>query len=40
MRAGLDRCFAREEIFNTIQSMSPLKASGEDGLDAIFHQRF
>lgn len=40
IRARLDQPFTREEIFAALQSMSPLKASREYGLGAIFYQRF
>ncbi|KAL4279488.1 hypothetical protein GQ457_03G020140 [Hibiscus cannabinus] len=32
--------FTHEEVFAAVQSMSPLQASGEDGLGAIFYQHF
>ncbi|XP_012483050.1 uncharacterized protein LOC105797658 [Gossypium raimondii] len=40
MNADLDRPFTKEEIFSTLLSMSPLKALGDDGLGAVFYQRF
>ncbi|KAL4310577.1 hypothetical protein GQ457_01G015360 [Hibiscus cannabinus] len=40
MNKALLRDFTREEVFHALQSMSPLKASGKDGLGAIFYQRF
>ncbi|KAK5770841.1 hypothetical protein PVK06_046997 [Gossypium arboreum] len=40
MNADLDRPFTKEEIFGALLSMSPLKASGEDGLEMVFYQRF
>ncbi|KAL4274015.1 hypothetical protein GQ457_13G001340 [Hibiscus cannabinus] len=40
MNKALLRDFTREEVFHALQSMSPLKASGKDGLRAIFYQRF
>lgn len=35
----LDRPFTYEEVCFALKSMQPLKASGEDGLGAIFYQR-
>lgn len=36
----LDQPFTYEEVCFALKSMLPLKASGEDGLGAIFYQRF
>ncbi|GMI92190.1 hypothetical protein HRI_002888300 [Hibiscus trionum] len=34
------RPYTEEEIYRTVKMMGPLKAAGEDGLGAIFYQRF
>lgn len=40
MNEELLRPFTYEEVCVALKSMSPLKASGEDGLGAVFYQRF
>ncbi|KAH1098734.1 hypothetical protein J1N35_015655 [Gossypium stocksii] len=40
MNTDLDRPFTKEDIFSALLLMSPLKASGEDGLGAVFYQHF
>lgn len=40
MNEELDRTFTYEEVCLAFKSMQPLKASSEDGLGAIFYQRF
>lgn len=40
MNTTLLRKFTMEEVCTAVKSMNPLKASGEDGLGAIFYQRF
>ncbi|GMI76000.1 hypothetical protein HRI_001269300 [Hibiscus trionum] len=40
LNATLLKTFTIEEVHNAVQSMGPLRASGEDGLGAIFYQKF
>ncbi|KAL4354438.1 hypothetical protein GQ457_06G008040 [Hibiscus cannabinus] len=40
MNGKLDEVFTNEEVLVALKSMSPLKASGEDGLGVVFYQRF
>ncbi|GMI64370.1 hypothetical protein HRI_000106300 [Hibiscus trionum] len=40
MNLSLRREFTSEEIWDVVKSMNPLKAAGEDGLGALFIQRF
>ncbi|GMI91034.1 hypothetical protein HRI_002772700 [Hibiscus trionum] len=40
MNDALDRVFTSEEVLIAVKEMGPLKASGEDGLGAVFYQRF
>ncbi|GMI83381.1 hypothetical protein HRI_002007400 [Hibiscus trionum] len=40
MNSDLEKNFEEKKILHAIKSMSPLKACGEDGLGAIFYQRF
>lgn len=40
MNTRLDRLFTINDIHATLLSMSPLKASGEDGMGALFYQHF
>lgn len=40
MNEDVEREFSYEEVCLALKSMNPLKASGEDGLDAVFYQRF
>ncbi|KAK5770921.1 hypothetical protein PVK06_047081 [Gossypium arboreum] len=40
MNENLEKVFTYEEVCSTLKDMSPLKASEEDGLGAIFYQRF
>ncbi|KAL4311379.1 hypothetical protein GQ457_01G013910 [Hibiscus cannabinus] len=40
MNASLNRDFTLDEVLVAIKTMSPLKAAGEDGLGALFYQRF
>ncbi|PPS16653.1 hypothetical protein GOBAR_AA03944 [Gossypium barbadense] len=40
MNDDLDKDFTYEEVCVALQSMNPLKASGEDGLGAVFYKRF
>ncbi|KAL4278813.1 hypothetical protein GQ457_03G026150 [Hibiscus cannabinus] len=40
MNQSLMRDFTSDEVFAALNSMSPLKASGADGLGAVFYQRF
>ncbi|GMI81642.1 hypothetical protein like AT1G43760 [Hibiscus trionum] len=40
MNEKLDCEFTYDEVLKALKAMSPLKASGEDGLGAIFYQRF
>ncbi|GMJ02632.1 hypothetical protein HRI_003932400 [Hibiscus trionum] len=40
MNEKLDCEFTNDEVLKALKAMSPLKASGEDGLGAIFYQRF
>lgn len=36
----MDRIHSDEEIINIVKSMHPIKASGPDGMPAIFFQRY
>ncbi|KAL4346535.1 hypothetical protein GQ457_17G013180 [Hibiscus cannabinus] len=40
MNCELTREFSPEEIITAVKAMNPLKAAGEDGLGALFYQRF
>lgn len=40
MNMDLARDFTREEIFNTLQQMQPLKAPGPNGMSPLFFQRY
>ncbi|KAL4361670.1 hypothetical protein GQ457_04G031690 [Hibiscus cannabinus] len=40
MNRDLLRDFTSEEVHQAARSMGPMKASGEDGLGAVFYQRF
>ncbi|KAL4281614.1 hypothetical protein GQ457_03G026570 [Hibiscus cannabinus] len=40
MNRDLLREFSSEEVHQAVRSMGPMKASGEDGLGAVFYQRF
>ncbi|KAL4291617.1 hypothetical protein GQ457_14G019080 [Hibiscus cannabinus] len=40
LNGDLDKSFSNEEVLTALKSMCPLKASGEDGLGAVFYQRF
>ncbi|GMI84759.1 hypothetical protein HRI_002145200 [Hibiscus trionum] len=40
MNRSLLRTFSRDEVLVAVRSMGPLKASGKDGIGAVFYQRF
>lgn len=40
LNLSLNRPFTQEDIYVALKSMSPLKVFGEDGLGAIFYQKF
>ncbi|XP_012468921.2 uncharacterized protein LOC105787003 [Gossypium raimondii] len=40
MNEDLEKEFTYEEVCSTLKAMSPLKASSEDGIGAIFYHRF